>query len=326
MADHPTEIVGEIQAYYRVRASTDNYATSPDFNLREVENHYLPRWLCDDITVLDAGCGNGYSTLCHAARYRADFAGVDFVPEMILGTSHCLFSGGDQRGKDAMATAVARLVHVGPHGQPVRILLVTAMFPPVATGTSFYSKNLAESLRKRGHEVVVVTVTHPQAAEMGGNFPVYRLRALHVPLKEIFNHFRMTSIFPSNYGLIKEIAHEYRPEVILLVNHYLDIAFPAIFLSRKLGIPLVCSVGTQLQSSNPRHHWVLRVLDRLICGNVVFPFCREVVAWARRFFSTWVTSTGRGLLARRRWSISDRTGMLSHSLRTSTTIHCTIRS
>ncbi len=49
MADHPTEIVGEIQAYYRVRASTDKYATSPDFNLREVENHYLSRWLCDDI-------------------------------------------------------------------------------------------------------------------------------------------------------------------------------------------------------------------------------------------------------------------------------------
>ncbi len=49
MADHPTEVVGEIQAYYRVRASTDKYATSPDFNLREVENHYLSRWLCDDI-------------------------------------------------------------------------------------------------------------------------------------------------------------------------------------------------------------------------------------------------------------------------------------
>jgi ubiquinone/menaquinone biosynthesis C-methylase UbiE len=83
MADHPAEIVGEIQAYYRVRASTDRYATSPDFNLREVENHYLSRWLCDDIRVLDAGCGNGYSTLSHAARYRADFTGVDFVREMI---------------------------------------------------------------------------------------------------------------------------------------------------------------------------------------------------------------------------------------------------
>jgi len=81
--NHSADIIGEIQAYYRVRASTDKYATSPDFNLREVENHYLSRWLTDDITVLDAGCGNGYSTLCHAARYNAYFIGVDFVPEMI---------------------------------------------------------------------------------------------------------------------------------------------------------------------------------------------------------------------------------------------------
>lgn len=83
MANNPAEIVSEIQAYFRARATTDRYATSPDFNLREVENHYVSRWLCDDISVLDAGCGNGYSTLCHAARYRAECTGVDFVPEMI---------------------------------------------------------------------------------------------------------------------------------------------------------------------------------------------------------------------------------------------------
>ena len=161
----------------------------------------------------------------------------------------------------------------------MRILLVTAMFPPVPTGTSFYSKNLAEALRKRGHEVVVVTVTHPQAAEAGCNFPVYRLRALHVPLRKMFNHFRVTSIFPKNYELMKQIARDHHAEVILLVNQYLDIAFPAIFVSRKCGIPLICSVGTQLQSSSPRHHRIFGVFDRLICGNLVFPFCREVVAW-----------------------------------------------
>ncbi len=49
MANNPAEIVSEIQAYCRVRASTDRYATSPDFNLREVKSHYISRWLCDDI-------------------------------------------------------------------------------------------------------------------------------------------------------------------------------------------------------------------------------------------------------------------------------------
>ncbi len=161
----------------------------------------------------------------------------------------------------------------------MRILLVTAMFPPIATGTSFYSKNLAEVLRKRGHEVVVITVTNPQAADAECDLPVYRLPAVHVPLRRLFNHFCLTSIIPGNYNRIKQIARECRAEVILLVNHYLDIAFPTIFVSKSLGIPLVCSVGTQLQSSNPWRDRTLNVLDRLICGRLIFPFCQRVIAW-----------------------------------------------
>lgn len=161
----------------------------------------------------------------------------------------------------------------------MRILLVTGMFPPIPTGTSFYSNNLAEVLRKRGHEVVVVTVSNPQAANAKCDPPVYRLRAFHVPLRRLFNHFRLTSIFPGNYSRIDQIAREYGAQVILLVNHYLDIAFPAVFVSRSLGIPLVCSVGTQLQSSNPWRDRTLNLLDRLICGKLVFPFCRKIVAW-----------------------------------------------
>ena len=73
----------EIQEYYRVRADSGRYATSPDFNLREVEIDYLSRWIKDDLYILDAGCGNGYSTLCFASQFVAHFTGVDFVPEMI---------------------------------------------------------------------------------------------------------------------------------------------------------------------------------------------------------------------------------------------------
>lgn len=161
----------------------------------------------------------------------------------------------------------------------MRVLLATAMFPPISTGTSFYSKNLTEALRKRGHEVTVITVTHPQAAGDECDFRVFRVRALHVPLRRFFNHFRLASIFPENYTRIKQVAREYGAQVILLVNHYLDIALPAVFASRSLGIPLVCSVGTQLQSSNPWRNRALKFLDRLICGSVVFPFCRRIVAW-----------------------------------------------
>lgn len=83
MPHDPASAVAQIHEYYRKRASTEAYATSPDFNLREVEINFLARWLRNDIAVLDAGCGNGYSTLCHAARFRASFTGIDFVLEMV---------------------------------------------------------------------------------------------------------------------------------------------------------------------------------------------------------------------------------------------------
>lgn len=73
----------EIQDYYKNRANTNLYATSPDFNLREIEIEYLSRSLKDNIEVLDVGCGNGYSTLSLASRYNSLFTGIDFVPEMI---------------------------------------------------------------------------------------------------------------------------------------------------------------------------------------------------------------------------------------------------
>ena len=73
----------EILAYYQARATTDRYATSPDFHLREIEIEYLARWLQDGVKILDVGCGNGYSTLRHAAIFDSSFVGIDFVPEMI---------------------------------------------------------------------------------------------------------------------------------------------------------------------------------------------------------------------------------------------------
>jgi ubiquinone/menaquinone biosynthesis C-methylase UbiE len=78
-----TSAIGEIQEYYRVRAASGKYATSPDFNLREVEIDYLARWMKDGQRVLDVGCGNGYTVLRHATMFDSAFTGIDFVPEMI---------------------------------------------------------------------------------------------------------------------------------------------------------------------------------------------------------------------------------------------------
>jgi glycosyltransferase involved in cell wall biosynthesis len=163
----------------------------------------------------------------------------------------------------------------------MNILILTAMFPPIRTGTSFYSKNLAEAMCMRGHKVVVVSLENREAAEDRFSFDVHRLRALHVPLK-FFKHFRLCSLFPGNYNKAKQIGQSFMPDVILLVNHYLDIAFLAVYLSKVLKVPLFCSVGTQLQSTNPSRQRMIKALDRLICGRVVFRACKKIISWDRQ--------------------------------------------
>lgn len=174
----------------------------------------------------------------------------------------------------------------------MNILLVSAMFPPIRTGTSFYVNNLANALIAQGHKVTVVTVDNDNSEDQSFGYEIYRLKALRIPMKSFFKHFRISSIFPGNYRRIRDIARKQQSDVVFLVNHYLDIAFPAIRVSRKLGIPLVCSVGTQLQSTKPWRNKVLNILDRLICGLLVFPFCHRVIAWDRQILKYLVDVQG----------------------------------
>ncbi len=161
----------------------------------------------------------------------------------------------------------------------MNILIVTAMFPPIRTGTSFYSKNLAEELIKKGHKVKIVTVKNLDNHEDNYVFSVERLAAFHIPLKNYFKHFRITFLFPPNYIRLWKITKEFQANIILLVNHYQDIAFPAILASMVNKVPLVCSVGTQLQSNNLIRHKILNILEKLICGSLIFPFCNKIIAW-----------------------------------------------
>lgn len=161
----------------------------------------------------------------------------------------------------------------------MRILIVSAMYPPIQTGTSFYTRNVARALVERGNEVTVVTLRNREAEPDAEPFPVMRLPAIHFPIKNYFKHFRIASFFPGNYRAMFALVRERRPDVILLVNHYLDIAFPALAAGRRFGIPVVTSVGTQLQSTNPRRDKLLNVLDRLICGGIVFRFSTKIISW-----------------------------------------------
>lgn len=153
------------------------------------------------------------------------------------------------------------------------------MFPPIRTGTSFYCCNLAKALERRGHRLLVVTVKNTEPLDEEFAFDVVRIPAIHIPVRNYFKHLRMASPFPSNYRLLSRLVREHRADAMILVNHYLDIAFPAIFAAIRNRVPLLCSVGTPLHSPRPGRDRILRFLDRLIVGNLVFPFCERVIGW-----------------------------------------------
>lgn len=161
----------------------------------------------------------------------------------------------------------------------MNILIVGGMFPPMRTGTAFYTQNLAYALSSRGHRVTIVTLGKSLSHAIEGGLDVYRLPAFRLPMKGFFKHFQLCSAFPANWSHLVKIGRLKQADVLLLVNQYLDIAFPAAWAATRLRVPLVCSVGTQLQSLNPRRHLALNILDRLICGQFVFPFCSRIVAW-----------------------------------------------
>ena len=161
--------------------------------------------------------------------------------------------------------------------EKLKILMVTAMFPPNRTGTSFYSNNLANAFVKRGNDVTLVTtINHDADPNEKYDFNLIRIPALHFPLKNYFKHLRVCSLNPSSYKTLNKITKEFQPDVILVVNHYLDIVFPAIRASRKNKVPLFVSVGTQLQSARPFRNKVLKFLDRLIVGGLVFPKAKHI--------------------------------------------------
>jgi glycosyltransferase involved in cell wall biosynthesis len=160
----------------------------------------------------------------------------------------------------------------------VNILIVSGMYPPIRTGTAFYTRNLAHALQSHGHQVEVVTLGDAGTVIEEG-LTIHRLAAFGLPLAGFFKHFRLCAWNPANWWRLYRIARYSKAEAILLVNHYLDIAFPASFAAWLNRIPLVCSVGTQLQSLNPYRNRLLNVLDRVVCGLLVFPGCTRIVAW-----------------------------------------------
>lgn len=164
-------------------------------------------------------------------------------------------------------------------GGSLKILIASSVFPPIATGSSFYSRNLAEAFFMAGHEVSLVTLNKKGCEVTTEKFDVHVLNSISLNLKKYFKHFGICSFFPENYSKISEIISLGQKEIVLLINHYSDIAFPVIYAAKRHRVPLVLSIGTQIQSTDPLRNKALSFLDKLICGRLIIPECDCIISW-----------------------------------------------
>ena len=78
----------EKQQPYEVKDVTSPYATSRDWNMRELEIQFilenLPRKARE---ILDIGCGNGYTDFRIAERCKCDILGIDFSYPLLNATN-----------------------------------------------------------------------------------------------------------------------------------------------------------------------------------------------------------------------------------------------
>jgi hypothetical protein len=107
----------KIRQYWNTQAEefgADPRATTPDHWLREIEIAAVSRVLSsldDGATVLDIGCGNGYSTLRLATDHPAhQFVGGDYAPAMIARAREAL----EDVGPNSRKWTSSRLASIVP--------------------------------------------------------------------------------------------------------------------------------------------------------------------------------------------------------------------
>lgn len=84
--EHRTVKAEAIRDFWTERArqyKTDARATLADDTVRALEIRAITKYLHNGATVLDAGCGNGYSTIQFARRRMLDITGIDYSSEMV---------------------------------------------------------------------------------------------------------------------------------------------------------------------------------------------------------------------------------------------------
>ena len=162
----------------------------------------------------------------------------------------------------------------------MNVCLVNNIYPPINTGSTYYTQGLANSLLQHGHKVVVITNQYQDKnyLEIEQEIKVYRLPVIKLPKLEIWMKFPdfNFSLTLSNYKRFNRILLDEQIQIIHQCNNIFDLIFFSAHFSTKLKIPLVCSIMTQIQHSNTFYNRLLVFFETSIIRHF---FAKKVSAF-----------------------------------------------
>ena len=116
----------------------------------------------------------------------------------------------------------------------MKILIASDLHYPTINGVATFSRNLAQGLASRGHEVVVIapSQTGKKYKEVDGNYTIVRTVSVPFPF---YQNFRI-SLNPARE--VRKIMEEFDPDIIH-IQMLMWIGQAAMKYGNKVGIPIV---------------------------------------------------------------------------------------
>jgi glycosyltransferase involved in cell wall biosynthesis len=179
----------------------------------------------------------------------------------------------------------------------MKVALVTNLFPPIQTGSSYWVQQAAEALARLGDEVVVITcsLSGREEVESSGEYVVYRLPSVrHVPQHRLFMGFNQFYLLysPRNLERIISILRDHHTEVVHQCGQLLDSTVLAYRACRQLDLPSVCSLHTKIFHPGSRlYDLALQAADRFIVApfirrfELVLALDKEIANYARAVYN-----------------------------------------
>ena len=133
----------------------------------------------------------------------------------------------------------------------MNVAIVTNLFPPIQTGSSFWARELAQSLGKKHHKVIVVTckIDGTSDFETHEDYLVYRLPSIYnLPRTKLFLNFEQFYLMFGKKAKRRmiEIFKENKIEIIHQCGQLLDSLLLTRSVVKHLKLPSVCSIHTKI--------------------------------------------------------------------------------